>query len=513
MPLPSRSRSLRKPGYAHRDLVEDVQKTASMANHGVKQRDPLEVNTFARGPTNPLGESPVGIAEAGRVGEGENEQQSPDRPSVRNISSTSTKIKNQRPIARLASLKGGRKSDVRTTSTASENSSSSGLPLPSQLTRASSLRQPTDAIRRGDTDKKLHSRHTSVAESSAGSNQLRTFTTISHSQAREALPVRAQLFPPPKHLSATSKPGPAHRRSQSRGVTSENQSAEVFSGPHSRVTSLAKLQFSTYQQHFSPNKSKPQIELPKAPGSTSRGSTDLSHVTAPQDELLQLQWMFSSSHTTLQKWAESGERKIDELHKKHIQAASSVGAVEQRQQDSINGAILREWFGMNKGKLLLEKLETLAHCVQALTDLTQPHERLSRVNDQFEAWYENAVNVLNERSSGGQRENARFLLSLGHPWLETVAALVLSFESYLRHLRDLGLADKASGLGLVLDVHKRFTKSTLDQLNAMESIHSMVLNQEEDWIGCQISGIVGIKKDSELFPRGSKSTSAWDKVR
>jgi hypothetical protein len=517
MPLLSRSRSLRQPGYTHREPIEDGQQTGTVAKYGVKHKGAARPATQERGTSEgvlPLAfeKSEGSTTNLQNVCESGSERTERERSPLQSSRATSTRSQEPRRSSRPVSGQAKRNGNAKANTTAASNPGLSGLPLPNQLSRSSSLRQPVDSANRGAAVRRLHSRNKSVAESTTGSNRLRMLSIDAPSEAQEGHPVDAQLMlPPPSHTSTASKPAAAHRRSQSSGVMIENgRTQATIPDALNRVKSLAKPQFSTYQQQYSPRKPKPQIEPVMPPSVASLASTDFDHLTALQDELLQLQWIFFSSHKTLQRWNESGERKINGQYKKHVHEACKVKAMEQNQQISINGAALRDWLAMAKETKSFDKIESLSQCVQTLTDLTRSNEKLSQVVEQFGAWYENTIDTLGERSSGRGSETPRFIQPLGEIWAEKITALVRSFRSCLRSLQVLGPGDGSSGLGLVLDVHIRYTKGILEELNAMETIHSMVLDQENDWINCRISALLVTNYNPDLSGSGSKRPAAWD---
>jgi CII-binding regulator of phage lambda lysogenization HflD len=519
MPVLSRSRSLRQPGYTHRELIEDGQQKGTVAKYGVKHKEasarPATQEHGTSEAVLPLAfEKPQGsTTNSQNVCEGGSERTERACSPLRSSRTTSTRSQEPRRISRPVSGQIKRNGNAKANTAAASNPSLSGLPLPNQLSRSSSLRQPVDSANRSAAVKRLHSRNKSVAENTTGSTRMRILSTDASSEAQEGHPVDAQLMlPPPSHASTASKPVAAHRRSQSSGVMVENgRTQATIPGAPNRVKSLAKPQFSTYQQQYSPRKPEPQIEPVMLPSVTSLASTDFDHLTALQDELLQLQWIFFSSHKTLQRWTESGERKINGQHKKHVHEACKVKAMEQNQQNFINGAALRDWLAMmSKETKPFDKVESLSQCVQTLADLTRSNETLSQVIEQFGAWYENTIDILGERSSGRGSETPRFIQSVGEIWAEKTTALVRSLRSCLRSLQILGPGEGSSGLGLVLDLHIRYTEGILEELNAMETIHSMALDQENDWINCRISALLVTNCKPELSGSGSKRPAAWD---
>ena len=512
MPPPGRSRSLRQPGYAHRDLFEDAQQTATMARHDMDHKQTM--NTEERVMLKktlpcPNDESKMTSISAVDMVESKSGSRVREPPSLRSTAAMSIHRQEPRPIRRQMSAKAGRNQDAKADTAAP---SSTGLPLPTQLSRSSSLRQPTSLISRGSVATSLQSRNASIVKNSMKGDSLRINSVLSPGLAQEDSSTTSQVMPMHRHSSTRSSSSSMHQQSRSSGAILEKEAEKKFSGTQDRLRPGERPQFSTYQQHFTPRKHNLQLEPVKMPQSTTQTGMDFNHIMALQNELLQLQWMFLSSRRTLKAWAESGSRKIKEQQEKHAQDACNVKSIERSQQDLVNGAALRDWLAKDQNQQWLNKVESLSQCVQTLTDLTQPYDRLSDVMNQFEAWYEITRNILDGRSGDSQREEFRCIRPLGQPWAETVAALVQAFESCLRNLEQLGGGDGSSGLGLVLDGHTRFNKTVLEELDAMQLIHSTVLKQENDWIRIELSDILLTKNKFEVSQSDSQCPAAWDCV-
>lgn len=355
----------------------------------------------------------------------------------------------------------------------------------------------------------LQSSNASIVKNPMKRDSLGIKSVLSPGLAQEDLSTTS-LMPMHGHSSARPSPASMHQQRRSSGAILEKEPGKRFPGTQDRLRPEARPQFSSYQQHFTPRKQNLQLEPVKVPQNFSQTGMDFNYITALQNELLQLQWMFLSSRKTLKAWTESGFRKIKEQQEKHIQDACNVKSIEQSQQDLVNGAVLRDWLARDKEQQWFNRVESLSQCVQTLTELTQPYERLSDVMNQFEAWYEITRNILDGRLGDSQREEFRCIRPLGQPWAETVAALVQVLESCLRNLEQLGGGDDASGLGLVLDGHTRFNKTVLEELDAMQLIHATVLKQENDWIRIELSGILLTKNKFEVSHCDSQRPAAWD---
>jgi hypothetical protein len=514
MSIPSRSRSLREPGYTHRELREPAKRSVTLARPGLKNKlagaesNPHESEEVNNALHKGNDEPPISHSSAGNENEKGNAHHLRLASSIRGSRTLSTQNEEPGIPGRQMNVNARRNGGTK----AETNSRSSGLPLPSQLSRSSSLRQPTGSSNRGEAGRSSHSRYGSVAVASTDSNSLPIVPEICSAKTQRGCPPTTQTISPSIQPSAASRIAPIHQRSHSIGVVLGNRPPKHNTDAQNHFSSVGRPQFSTFQQHFSPKKQKLQIRPPAVSSNSGYAIADLHHIIALQDELLQLQCMFSPSHTTLQAWTESATREINEYYEKHIQETSDVMAIEKNQQMCINGAGLRAWLGMDAGQKHLENVESLAQCVQTLTNLTRPRERLPRVIEQFEAWYENTIDTLGGRSGGRLQANPRLIQPLEQSWTDTVASLVRTLQSCLQKLQALGAVNDTCAVGLVLEGHLSFTQSILDELETIESIHSMVLDQEDDWIKRRISSLFATENASDLSSCNSKRPTAWNRV-
>lgn len=518
MPLPSRSRSLRQPGYTHRDLFEDAQQTAALAGHGVDHKQITDTEERVRLKTTlpcPYDSSKKTRINASDMVESGNGNRVREPPPFRSSAAISTVRQEPRLNRRQTSVIAGRNTDVKADNAGvtAGAPSSTGLPLSTQLSRSSSLRQPKSLVSQGSMATSLHSRNASIVKNSIKVGNLGAESTASPGLAQKDLSTTSQVMPLHRYSSTRSNPALTHQQSRSSDTILEKQPGKRSLGAQDCLHSGARPQFSTYQRHFTPRKQNFQHEPAKQPESTTQTGIDFNHIMALQDELLQLQLMFLSSRQTLKAWTESGFRKVKEQQEKHIQDACDVKLMMQSQQDLINGAALQDWLAKDRDQQWLKKVESLSQCVQTLTDLTQPYERLSDVANQFDTWYQTTTDILSGRSGGSQEKEFQCIRALGQPWAETLAALVQAFGSCLRNLERLGGGDGSSGLGLVLDGYTRLNKTVLQELDVMQIIHSTVLKQENDWIRAELSGILLTKHEPEVFCCDLQRPAAWDRIR
>jgi hypothetical protein len=515
MPPPSRGRPLRQPGYAHRELIEDGQSSKTAAKHDLKRDGPGEkLEAQAHGcADDPLLRSNNGCqassGSAGNVIERGNERhlRAPSAlPAWTDIS------QQHRPKASQPSAEAGQSEGISADSKVGGKSSPSRPPFSSHPSRSSSSqRRQICSVNRSEAAKTVHSRNASLARVSIGSSKLTPLSIAPQSQPQEEALGNAHCMLPPTHVSTALKTVAAHRKSRTNSQMQEHGLTKASPNSKNRLTSAPKPQFSAYQQRFSPKRQKPPINAPIC-ATTFDETVDENQFRALQDELLQLQWLLFSAGSTLQDWTESGESRNNDREKKYLQEACNVYKIEQAQQVCINGAALRNWLATDSGKSSFDKFESLAYCVQTLTDMARPQQTLCRVIEEFESWSEHRIDALGESPGACPENNLGLILPLGRAWNEARTTLTRSFEARLRSLQELGTSDKLSGLGLVLDAHTRFVKNVLDELNIIGAIHSMALDQQDAWIRDRVSDLVGNGGECEFLPNSFKRHAAWDRV-
>lgn len=508
MTLPSRSQSLRQPGYAHRDLIDRTRRI-TIAKHDEQTQERGASGDFPSRPAEDSQGRSGGTVTgndsgSGQLGQGFSSSQRTNGPSIES--------RERRLNGRQRAVKGEEHVNINVTAAAGVIPVSSKVPLSRQLSGSSSIREPADLVGRRDEVRTTNPRTSSVDERPTTSSHLRQFATPSRSLPQEEVGANNQSRPLPLRVTAMMKPSVTHCRSRSSGILLEQGPRQHRSGGQDRLTSLERPQFSTYQQRFSPQKQKAPNEPSKLLPAGPYTNTEMNQFSTLQDELLQLQCIHISSHKTLQTWTEGGEGKIREQSKQHIQECSRLGRIEESQQDRLNAAAIRDWVSMSGGRHAFEKVEILSRCIDTLSDLAQPHSKVSRVIEEFDVWFQDTVDTLGERSDDSQQRSPQFILPLGQLWVATVTTLKLSLRTLLRNLQDLGSSDISSGLGLVLHSHTKFTKGLIDQLTTMEALHTMALEQEDDWVESRVSVYL---EPSEKFESSACTTArsvAWHRV-
>lgn len=265
----------------------------------------------------------------------------------------------------------------------------------------------------------------------------------------------------------------------------------------------SKPQFSTYQQHFSPKKVSKTSAPPMSGGRNDQrcSANAVSEATKTysrladetgglqaqtsrlQDELLQLQLMYDSSHCQQKKYLQNIMQKFEvqfaALSRDHRALTSQEHAYDTRS----NCAALQQWLG--EGDMTGPgKLQTLARCIQEVATLTAPEGKLCMAMEQFEAWFERMIVTSNSRTSGtALPENHDVLVSpLGKEWHDLVAVLHSKLDHCDRVLHSLGSATEGSGVAMVLDAHKMLVGNLRQELVFSSAIENMALQQEQIWI-------------------------------
>jgi hypothetical protein len=517
MPIPTRSRSLRQPGYANREIIESIQKrNADLKSTSSQRKDDNATPQGSSGSTTAISKGVHGDNST-RLQE---DQGAPEGLTEHYVETQSFVQCNAGPaaITSAVALSGHRPSaDARDGASIKPTSVTDRFPGPGRLnssgqpTRLTQLRQPRNSSKDVKPRDKDHTRPTSVIETSTSNTRGHITSTPSASPLRQSS-LASQAVPPPgtREPSVSSGIVVNHRRSKSSNTLLERESIKLLPSARDRPGSIARPQFSTYQQHFSPKKQTPQIATANIPESPSTvANSELACFRALQDELLQLQLLYLPSGRTLEAWRESGQTNISQRQRRHNQEVAQLRAMGQHQQDCINAAALQDWQSGNGGTRSSTKVEALSQCVQLLTDLIRPHERFSGVVVQFEVWYKRTKSILEERCAGSLGLDVRFIEPLPQTWADALPALTRYFEQCTEGLNALGSASNSSGLALVLEGHKRLARNLLNEVHAMMGIHASVIQMEDDWIKQRVSEMVDTK-EVRSTSHGSPRCAAWE---
>jgi hypothetical protein len=312
-----------------------------------------------------------------------------------------------------------------------------------------------------------------------------------------------QVGPPNIDLSASP-----HGRMSQTDLQSSGRGQALSKTPKAVAS---KPPFSTFQQHFSPKKTSKvpspspsggQSDLPHAASTVSPATNEYSgpgdgtttvsaEISRLQDELLQLQLMHDLSSSQQKKYLENTRRKFADEFAVLSQDYRELMAQEHAYDTTSNCMALQQW--LSEGELPgLEKMQTLARCVQDVTTLTAPNGNFHIVMEEFEAWFERMILISNSRCSGTALLEYHDVLvgPLSQGWHNSVAVLHRKLDHCSQVLSNLGSARNGSGLAIVLDTHKLFVDNLRAELAHSRTIEEIALQQEQIWIDKSIATIM-----------------------
>ena len=427
---------------------------------------------------------------------------------------------------------------------AARNAHSGFLGPPSSLSRAASLRKPSrqGIVASGDT---------SSSRNASSVNLPRTQNVDgSSSQPRPIPNIQPPVMRKPQHPGhleemqsstiqtlANSRVS-LHSRSQSMGgpITPRDQrqdsTAAVLVSSHATLplslplpqascqrhdnsktaqVTAGKPQFSTYQQHFSPRRIS-KTPAPPIQGRRIDQQHDLHTVSAGlttglkpgdetpvlqtqvsrlQDELLQLQLIYNSSHSQQKLYFDSTMRNLKARFTTLSRDHQALAAQEHAYFQESNCAALQQW--LSEGQLSdSEKIQTLAKCIQEVATLAAPSGKLCVAIEQFETWFDRTILILGSRSSAtpslGQLDIHVSPLQEG--WHDDVATLRRKLDRCADDLQNLGPAREGSSLAMVLNTHERFINKLRQELELSSAIEKVILQLEKSWLDDSIASIM-----------------------
>ena len=500
MPIPTRSHSLRQPGFSQTRLnaVRHLDPAFSLGFLGTKLRQVTpdnEVDTpetrdkmleqhrpLQNHPNRDIN-NPAGNAHSAFLGP----------PSSLSRAASLRKPSRQGIVA-----PGGTTSPPR-------NASSVNLPRTQIVDGRSSQPRPIPNRQPPVMRKPQHPGHQEVAQSSTIQNL---------AKSRVSLHSRSQSMSGPKTLrgqrqdstaavlvsSHATLPLPLAQASCIRHDNSKT--AQVTAG---------KPQFSTYQQHFSPKRiSKtpaPPIQdrridqqhdlhtvsagLTTSPGPGDETPALQSQVSRLQDELLQLQLIHDSSHAQQNLYFENTMRNLKARFTTLSRDHRALAAQEYAYFQESNCAALQHW--LSEGQLSgPEKVQTLARCIQEVATLAAPDGKHCAAIEHFETWLERTMLILGSRSSAtpplGQLDI--HVSPLQERWHDHVATLRRKLDRCADDLRDLGSAREGSSVAMVLNTHGRFIDNLRQELEFSSAIEKAILQLEESWLDDCVTSIM-----------------------
>lgn len=261
-------------------------------------------------------------------------------------------------------------------------------------------------------------------------------------------------------------------------------------------------QFSTYQQHYSPQKPGAKPPTP-TPGGTSGSASDSllipaswPDIAALQTELLQLSLFHS---TSLQKQADWKEESESCLRKKYNDVAHQYRSLlgdEKDRQTQINmqalGVWLRNCEDHHGSGNFPEQIQSLSQILQEVSDLGGHgvDGRYTKVVETFEAWFHNAEQTRSHRASPDIACGAVFINPLNRAWKEEIQSLKAKLDLCLRQLGSLDVLAFAGVEWLEQSALARVAKSLyetiqlmIQEIQAMRTAETEIIRLERETVG------------------------------
>ena len=256
-----------------------------------------------------------------------------------------------------------------------------------------------------------------------------------------------------------------------------------------RTSSRLQKQFSTYQQHYSPQKATPRSNGQTAhskSSSNSRSTQDLDVPSAPtpsalSTELLQLHLLHSHAAPTLAAWSKSAKMHFQSRFNGLGSRSAELHAIGSEQHGLVNALALSEWGAGIPSSTIGEKVETLSRGLRELEESIRDGGKFERIRSLWEVWFREGEEVQNKRVSGTTRRGTDLLEGIGDGW--KAEALVLERElGYMkRDLQAFGDVREGSGLGRLLGLGRRLCQGLLDELDVMQWIENEITKEESAW--------------------------------
>ena len=382
----------------------------------------------------------------------------------------------------------------------------SALPLPAHPTRSLSLRQPRAPKTSSAAGNGLARTVSSVTPRS-GTNSTRS-VLVTGQQTREPKPAWAEDH----GRGAPRSSGDASMHSQIRvsretAVKGHVKNPAAVKDGHSSAT---RPQFSAFQREFTPKKSTTSATFVREAPIASQSTAAPLSTGVLQDELLQLQWMYHTSHRVFRDWAESGAENIKCRQWKLGQKANKIQSAVQNQQDWLNVGTLRHFIVDDRGQINLSKVEVLDQCIRSLADISRAHGQYSEIVKRFEQWYEETRENLDGRSGQPRPEDVRAVNQLDRSWKDAFPTLMHTLESCLDALDRVepSKMDASSGLHQTVTTHQALAHGMVSELKLMDDIYSSALQHDEQWLSNKVTAILDAGQESSS--RSWQRRAAWE---
>ncbi|ELR06662.1 hypothetical protein VC83_05279 [Pseudogymnoascus destructans] len=478
-PLPSRTRSIRKP------------------NAGIDLKSRLNGLNSEQAPDAPRGRSRGGDAiDSARTG-----SQSPSKLPMRPPSSTTSTSRLTRtgsPSHRAASAStrpGSNDGSMRP-----PRSVTTRPPLSSD-NRPSVSRPPLSCDNQRGAP--LHSSSKTPTEQSSSTGlQRRPSTTSRHARTTSIGSAPSIRPPASKHTRNTSV-------TQLSSTTTLRPPSETKQAPN---PALHRPNFSTLQQHYSPAKSiapKPTTASLLAAPSPSKlpSNVAISAETARlQAELLQLHLLHRDAASVQDQWLDSARNKLGHKFETLVRKHGGLVAQEEAQHGQTNALALKVWADSGMpGCGLEEKIQVLDEVVTGVWRMGESGGKYARIVRRFERWMHTVVDIHQRRERGHllDGDEVMFIEDIDGSWSDDCRVQARKLEEWRDKLADLGKVEVKSSLATAVEGYTTLVRGMLEELDTMRRIEKEVMMSEQVWIKEMISD-AGDEEDVPV-----RSGAAW----
>ncbi|KFX97143.1 hypothetical protein O988_05001 [Pseudogymnoascus sp. VKM F-3808] len=384
----------------------------------------------------------------------------------------------------------------------SDNSrpSVSRLPPSSDNNRSSVSRPPLSSDNQRAVPLRAGSK--TPTESSSTGLQRRPSTTSRHARTTSTGSAPSIRPPTTRHTRNTSV-------SQLNSATTLRPPSETKQAPN---PALHRPNFSTLQQHYSPAKSiapKPTTASLLAAPSPSKlpSNVAISAETARlQAELLQLHLLHRDATSVQAQWRDSARDKLGQKFETLVRKHEGLVAQEEAQHGKTNALALKVWADSGMpGWGLEEKIQVLDEVVTGVWSMGESGGKYARIVRRFERWMHTVVDIQQGRERGHllDGDEVMFIEDIDGSWGDDCRVQARKLEEWRDKLADLGVVEVKSSLATAVEGCTTLVRGMLKELDIMRRVEKEVMKSEQVWI----KEMINDAEDDEDVP--VVSGAAW----
>ncbi|OBT90248.1 hypothetical protein VE02_01295 [Pseudogymnoascus sp. 03VT05] len=343
---------------------------------------------------------------------------------------------------------------------------------------------------------------TPTEQSSSTGLQRRPSTTSRHARTTSTGSAPSIRPPASKHTRNTSV-------TQLSSTTTLRPPSETKQAPN---PALHRPNFSTLQQHYSPAKSiapKPTTASLLAAPSPSKlpSNVAISAETARlQAELLQLHLLHRDAASVQDQWRDSARNKLGHKFETLVRKHEGLVAQEEAQHGKINALALKVWADSGMpGWGLEEKIQVLDEVVTGVWGMGESGGKYARIVRRFERWMHTVVDIHQGRERGHllEGDEVMFIEDIDGSWGDDCRVQARKLEEWRDKLADLGEVEVKSSLATAVEGYTTLVRGMLEELDTMRRIEKEVMMSEQVWI----KEMIADAEDEEDVP--VRTGAAW----